>query len=215
MKKKSVQVPALVGVVSLVVPIAGGGERLDAFIASNEPRLSRSRTSQLVDDGVVVVDGVVAKKGSLKLRGGETIAITVPPPAHTTLVAQDLPLSIVYDDDDICVIEKAAGDVVHPGAGHDAGTIANALLFRFPKLSIGGERRPGIVHRLDKDTSGLLVVAKHDEALRSVRPTIAVGFRRRWTRPTTAPPKASCGSHTPASRCAVRRGASPSSTSGC
>lgn len=158
--------PALVGVISLTVPFSAVDERLDAFIAAAEPRLSRSRTANLIDDGVVTVDGALPKKSGVKLRGGEQIVITVPPPAQTTLIAQDLPLNIVYDDDDLCVIDKAAGQVVHPGAGHDTGTIANALLFRFPNLSVGGERRPGIVHRLDKDTSGLMVVAKHDEALR-------------------------------------------------
>lgn len=158
--------PALVGVLTFTAGFDDHGARLDAFIAEREPRLSRSRVSGLVDEGVVLVDGVAAKKSGVKLRGGEVIVVTVPPPAATTLIAEDLPLTLVYDDDDLCVIDKPAGLVVHPGAGHDRGTIANALLFRFPKLSIGGERRPGIVHRLDKDTSGLLVVAKHDEALR-------------------------------------------------
>jgi len=160
--------PALVGVVSLTVPFADAGLRLDTFIANAEPRLSRSRATQLVDEGVVTIDGAPPKKSSHKLRGGEQIVITVPPPAPTTLIGEDLPLSIVYDDDDLCVIDKAAGQVVHPGAGHESGTIANAMVFRYPKLSVGGERRPGIVHRLDKDTSGLLVVAKHDEALRNL-----------------------------------------------
>lgn len=158
--------PALVGVISLSVPFSEVGQRLDTFIATAEPRLSRSRATALVDDGVVTIDGQLPKKSSHKLRGGEVIVITVPPPASTTLIGEDLPLSVIYDDDDLCVIDKAAGQVVHPGAGHESGTIANAMVFRYPKLSVGGERRPGIVHRLDKDTSGLLVVAKHDEALR-------------------------------------------------
>jgi 23S rRNA pseudouridine1911/1915/1917 synthase len=162
--------PLLAGVLRLVVPDAAGQQRLDAWLAA-ELQLSRSRANALIDAGAITVDGVRPKRASYKLSVGEQIVVTTPPswsaPAPLPpMVAEDLPLVVIYDDDDICVIDKPAGMVVHPGAGHDTGTVANALMFRFPGLSVGGERRPGIVHRLDKDTSGLLVVAKHDEALR-------------------------------------------------
>jgi 23S rRNA pseudouridine1911/1915/1917 synthase len=159
-------------ILDLAVPWAGVG-RLDVVVttltgAVARDRLSRSRLTQLVAEGRVRVDGVVATKASVRLRGGERLHISVPPPAPTTLIAEDVPLTFVYDDDDLCVIDKPAGLVVHPGAGHEHGTVANGMLFRFPDLTIGGEQRPGIVHRLDKDTSGLLLVAKNDEALRGL-----------------------------------------------
>ena len=152
----------------LEVPFSDRGTRLDAWLAQHVDGASRSRLAALVDEGHVLVDDVAVGKASFKLRGGERVVVREPAPVPTTLVPQELPLTFVYDDDDLCVIDKPAGMVVHPGAGHPDGTIANALLFRFPELSIGGERRPGIVHRLDKETSGLLVVAKTDQALRSL-----------------------------------------------
>ncbi len=158
-------------VLTLAAKDADAGLRLDAFIAASESRLSRSRSTALIDAGAVTVDGVLPKRASHKLRGNEKVVVTMPvssAPADAPMLAEDLPLQIIYDDDDLCVIDKAAGMVVHPGAGHDSGTIANALLFRFPNLSVGGARRPGIVHRLDKETSGLLVVAKNDETLKKL-----------------------------------------------
>jgi len=150
-----------------------GGARLDAVLAGAEVLaglgLSRSRLKSLVEEGQVVVGGVVVTRGATKLRGGEKVTVTVPAPAPVELVAEDLPLSLVWDDEDLCVVDKPAGLVVHPGAGHARGTVANALLHRFPGLSISGERRPGIVHRLDKDTSGLLVVAKNDVTLQALQ----------------------------------------------
>lgn len=157
----------LTGPHTLHVPFDQRGQRVDAVVARLLPSLSRSRVAALVDDGRVTVDGR-APKSSQKLRGGEVVVVDVPEPVPVDLVAEDLPLSIVFDDDDFCVVDKPAGLVVHPAPGHERGTLANALLFRFPRLSVGGERRPGIVHRLDKDTSGLIVVAKHDEALRAL-----------------------------------------------
>lgn len=126
---------------------------------------SRSRVRSLIDEGAVSVDGLVVKKAGAALRGGQRVQVRIAAPKAVALLPQDLPLVVVYDDDDLAVIDKAAGMVVHPGAGNDDGTVANALIHRYPKLSVGGERRPGIVHRLDKDTSGLLVVAKNDETL--------------------------------------------------
>ena len=147
------------------VPFDVRNVRLDAWLAETFDAFSRSRLAKLIDDGAVTVDDAQVKS-NFKLKGGERVRLVVPPPVATTLEPEDIPLEVIYDDDDVCVINKPAGVVVHPGAGHDRGTIANGLLFRFPNLLVGGERRPGIVHRLDKDTSGLLVVAKHDEALR-------------------------------------------------
>jgi 23S rRNA pseudouridine1911/1915/1917 synthase len=147
--------------------------RLDACLADAKELvgsgLSRSRLKSLIEAGCVSVDDVVAVRAATKLRGGERVRVHVPPPTPIELVAEDLPLSLVYDDDDLCVVDKPAGLVVHPGAGHRQGTHANALVFRFPALSISGERRPGIVHRLDKDTSGLLVVAKNDATLQALQ----------------------------------------------
>jgi 23S rRNA pseudouridine1911/1915/1917 synthase len=150
-----------------VVAFAQRGHRVDAVVAATLPALSRSRVAGLVDDGFVTVDGRVPK-ASHRVRGGEVVVVDVPPPVPAALVPEDLPLSIVFDDDDFCVVDKPAGLVVHPAPGHETGTLANALLFRFPQLSVGGERRPGIVHRLDKDTSGLIVVAKNDASLRAL-----------------------------------------------
>ena len=154
--------------VTLEVPFGDRGTRLDSWLTAHVDGASRSRLASLIDEGHVLVDDVAVGKASFKLRGGERVILHEPAPVPTTLVPQDVPLVVVYDDDDLCVIDKPPGLVVHPGAGHPDGTIANGLLFRFPQLSIGGERRPGIVHRLDKDTSGLLVVAKNDQAMRGL-----------------------------------------------
>lgn len=140
------------------------GERLDQFVARSVPSLTRSAVQRLVAEGQVTVDGVPAKV-SLKLRGGEQVAVTVPPPEPTAAAAEDIPLDILYEDGDVVVMNKPAGMVVHPGAGNSTGTLVNALLGHCTDLSgIGGELRPGIVHRLDKDTTGVLVVAKNDRA---------------------------------------------------
>ena len=152
----------------LHVPTDAAGQRLDSFLAAQLEGVSRSRVQLLVDQGGVRVDGA-APKASLKLRGGEQIEIAGEPhPEPLKATAEDIPLHVVYEDDNLAVIDKPAGMMVHAGAGvsNDAsskGTLVNALLYRFQKLSTsGGELRPGIVHRLDKETSGLIVVAKND-----------------------------------------------------
>ena len=128
---------------------------------------SRSRLAALVRAGQVRVDGVVVSRPSAKIRAGAALQVTLPPPAPTGIVPQDLPLSVVYEDAELIVVDKAPGMVVHPGAGHPDGTLVNALMHHVDDLSgIGGALRPGIVHRLDKGTSGLLVVAKTDRAHR-------------------------------------------------
>ncbi len=154
----------------LDVPTEAAGQRLDHFIASQLEGVSRSRVQMLMEQGDVLVNGE-REKPSLKLRGGERIAITGEPrPAPLKAIAEDIPLDVVYEDNDLAVINKPAGMMVHAGSGQNddarsRGTLVNALLFRFKKLSsTGGELRPGIVHRLDKDTSGLIIVAKNDRA---------------------------------------------------
>ena len=152
------------------VPPDARGQRLDHFAASQLDGVSRSRVQLLIEQGDLLVDGK-AQKPSLKLRGGEKISITGEPhPAPLKAVPEAIPLDVVYEDDDLAVVNKPAGMMVHAGSGatEDArsrGTLVNALLHRFQALSTtGGELRPGIVHRLDKQTSGLIVVAKNDRA---------------------------------------------------
>jgi 23S rRNA pseudouridine1911/1915/1917 synthase len=139
--------------------------RLDRLIADLGVVPSRSAAARLADRGLVLVDGAAATKKHLA-REGEHLSITLPPPARTDLVAQDLPLDIRFEDEDVIVLSKPAGLVVHPAAGHADGTLVNALLAHCGESlgSAGGSMRPGLVHRLDKDTSGLMMVAKTDEA---------------------------------------------------
>jgi len=144
------------------------GQRLDQFLAALLEGVSRSRVQLLIDQGDVLVNGV-REKVALKLRGGERIDITGEPrPAPLKATAEEIPLDVIYEDADLAVVNKPAGMMVHAGSGQNddarsRGTLVNALLFRFKKLSAtGGDLRPGIVHRLDKDTSGLIVVAKND-----------------------------------------------------
>ena len=151
-------------------PAEAKGQRLDAFIAAQLEGISRSRVQLLLDQGDVLVDGA-REKASLKLRGGEQIVITGDPhPAPLKAVPEAIPLDIVYEDSDLAVVNKPAGMMVHAGSGQNdsarsGGTLVNALLHRFNALSsTGGELRPGIVHRLDKSTSGLIIVAKNDRA---------------------------------------------------
>ena len=139
-----------------------GGERLDVYLAGRHPDLSRSRIRKLIDDGNVLVDGR-GGKASTRLAAGQTVSIGIPPPAPAELRPWDVPLSIVFEDEVLIVIDKPAGMTVHPAPGNEDRTLANAVLAHAPDIEgIGGERRPGIVHRLDKDTSGLIVVAKNE-----------------------------------------------------
>lgn len=141
------------------------GMRLDAYLASALDELTRSAAAKLISDGQVTVDGRTAGK-SLKLSGGETVEVTLPEPEAIDAVAQDIPLDVVYEDSDVIVVNKPAGLVVHPAPGHPDGTLVNALLYHCgDSLSgIGGALRPGIVHRIDRDTSGLIIAAKSDAA---------------------------------------------------
>ena len=153
------------------VPASAAGARVDAFLAGALP-LSRSRIQALLEDGHALVDGARARSNT-RLRGGERVTVREPAPTPVDLVPEDLPLAVLFEDDDILIIDKAAGMAVHPGAGIPSGTVANAVRFRCPEAAIGGELRPGIVHRLDKDTSGVLVIAKNDEALRALAAAFA------------------------------------------
>src|SRR6266481_2651680 len=146
--------------------------RLDQFLVAHIPDVSRSRLQQLIEQAMVLVDEKPAK-ASLRLRGGERVTVLGPAqPEPLRAIAEDIPLDIVYEDDDLAIVNKPAGMMVHAGAGatedaRNRGTLVNALLHHFRALSgIGGELRPGIVHRLDRATSGLMVVAKNDEAHR-------------------------------------------------
>jgi 23S rRNA pseudouridine1911/1915/1917 synthase len=148
-----------------VLAAAARGSRLDQALVLAFPGLSRARLQALIRAGWVQVDGKPTK-GSARVRGGERIELTVPPPSPAVPGPEDLPLTILYQDRDLLVLDKAPGVVVHPGAGHWSGTLVNALLHHVRDLGgVGGTLRPGLVHRLDKDTSGCLVVAKTDAAL--------------------------------------------------
>jgi 23S rRNA pseudouridine1911/1915/1917 synthase len=138
---------------------------VDQYLARAFPDLTRSRIQGLIEHGHVLADGRPAWR-ALRLRGGELLSLHVPAPVPAVPVAEELPLAVLHEDKDLVVVDKAAGMVVHPGAGHASGTLVNALLHRVKDLAgVGGELRPGIVHRLDKDTTGCLVVAKNEQAL--------------------------------------------------
>ena len=149
---------------SHTVSVDESGERLDKLLATTFPDLSRSRLQRLIAHGNVTVDGAPVKPSS-RLAEGQTLRLTMPEPAPTNLEPQPIPLNIVYEDGELVVVDKPAGMPVHPAAGHPDGTLANAVLAHCPDLEgVGDVLRPGIVHRLDKDTSGLVVVAKNDKA---------------------------------------------------
>jgi 23S rRNA pseudouridine1911/1915/1917 synthase len=147
-----------------LIDAAQAGGRLDAVIAGAVGALSRAQVQRLIDDGRVTVGGVVAAK-SLRVRAGDAIEVRVPAPTALEVLPEPIPLSILFEDADVIVIDKPAGLVVHPAAGHTSGTLVNALLHHCKDLSgIGGVLRPGIVHRLDKDTSGVMVATKSERA---------------------------------------------------
>ncbi len=156
----------------------GAGSRLDAWLAARLPDLSRSRLAALLEAGHVAVNGQPVRK-SHRVEAGEVVDVVVPPPEPSRVEPEALPLPIVYQDGDVAVLDKPAGLVVHPAPGHRSGTLVNALLHHIGDLSgIGGVLRPGIIHRLDRDTSGLLLVAKNDEAHRA----LAEALKRREIR---------------------------------
>jgi len=146
-----------------------GGQRLDKYVAEMVPDLSRSRVQKLIEEGLVTVNGGMAKP-SYRVEIGDLVVVHIPPPEPVEVRPEAIPLDIVYEDEDIIVVNKPAGMVVHPAYGHRTGTLVNAILAHCPNLAAAeGDLRPGIVHRLDKDTSGLIIVAKHDAARRHLQ----------------------------------------------
>ncbi|MBI5935526.1 MAG: RluA family pseudouridine synthase [Chloroflexi bacterium] len=142
-------------------------ERLDKFLVRHLPEFSRARLQGLVAEGFVLVDGDPARKSGQMLDLGASVEVRIPPPVPSGLVGEDIPLDIIFENDDLLMVNKPAGMVVHPAAGHATGTLVHAVLGYDPDLEgIGGEERPGLVHRLDKETSGLIVLAKNERAHR-------------------------------------------------
>jgi 23S rRNA pseudouridine1911/1915/1917 synthase len=151
-------------VTELPVPVGVAPQRIDRWLATTRLGLTRSQIGRLCTNGAVLVDGRPVR-ASARVMPGQRVQVRVPPPALARHEPESLPLTVVYEDDDLLVLDKAAGMVVHPAPGHARGTLVNALLARCPDLvNVGGETRPGLVHRLDKETSGLMVVAKNDRA---------------------------------------------------
>ena len=141
----------------------GGSQRLDKFLVECLPELSWSRIQGLIVDGFVVVDGTLPRKAGQLLERRSLVAVHLPPPQPSELTPEAIPLEIIYETQDLMVVNKPAGMVVHPAAGHSAGTLVHAALAHAPEMEgVGGETRPGVVHRLDKDTSGLILLAKND-----------------------------------------------------
>jgi 23S rRNA pseudouridine1911/1915/1917 synthase len=152
----------------LVAP-AAAGDRLDVYLTALIPQVSRSQLARHIGEGAVTIDGQVVAAPSRRIRSGERVVWTPPAALPTDIAAEDIPLVVVHEDRHLIVIDKPAGLVVHPAPGHEAGTLVNALLAHVRDLrGIGGELRPGIVHRIDKDTSGLLVVAKDDLTMQAL-----------------------------------------------
>jgi 23S rRNA pseudouridine1911/1915/1917 synthase len=149
------------------VPLEDAGARLDAFLAARVEGVSRSTLKRVIEDGDVLVGGRAAKP-SLKLKGGEHVEVELPAPPPSEVEPEEIPLDILHEDEEVVVVNKPAGLVVHPAAGVHSGTLANALAFHFGQLAGGGSLRPGIVHRLDRDTSGVIVVAKTARAHESL-----------------------------------------------
>lgn len=148
-----------------VVPDGPGGERLDVWLSAQLPDLSRARIQALIKEEAIKLDGNPVK-ANRKTKQGEVYSVEIPPPETAIPQPENIPLDVVYEDSDLIVINKPAGLVVHPAVGHATGTLVNALLFHCSDLGgVGGVARPGIVHRLDKDTTGLMVVAKNDLAM--------------------------------------------------
>lgn len=144
--------------------VEAGGARLDKYVSEVCSDLTRSQAERLIEQGNVTVNGKPAKRG-LKLAVGDTIAVTIPAPLPSELSPEEIPLKIVYEDNDLMVIDKPSGLTIYPAPGHPAHTLINAILAHYPALAeMGGSPRPGIVHRLDKDTSGLIIVAKNVKA---------------------------------------------------
>ncbi len=152
-------------VIELIVGATEVGERLDTFVADQVPGLTRAQVKRLVEEGDVLVNDAAAAKAGVKLRAGDEVEVRIRPATPIEALPEPIPLTVLYEDAHLIVVDKPAGLVVHPAPGHATGTLVNGLLYHCKDLSgIGGELRPGIVHRLDKDTTGVLVVTKSDAA---------------------------------------------------
>ena len=155
-----------------------GNSRLDKYLVSCLPEYSRSRLKNLIEKGYILVDGTVAHKSGQMIIHGNMIQVHIPAPEPTQLIPEAIPLDIIFENGDLLVVNKPAGMVVHPAVGHISGTLVHAALAHAPEMvGIGGEKRPGVVHRLDKDTSGLILLAKNDQAHRYLQDQ----FRQRKT----------------------------------
>jgi 23S rRNA pseudouridine1911/1915/1917 synthase len=156
-------------------------QRLDKYLVERLPQFSRSRLQSLIKDGWVTVDGAPAGKSGRVLEHGSLVAVRIPPPEPSRLTPEPIPLEIIYEDDNVLVVNKPAGMVVHPSAGHKSGTLVHAALAHAPEMEgVGGRKRPGVVHRLDKDTSGLILMAKNDRTHRWLQDQ----FRKREVKKT-------------------------------
>ena len=154
--------------ITLQISKSDTAKRVDIFLSERTTDLSRSQISNYISQGLVTIDGTPAK-ASYRVKSGEIIQLLIPPLPPTSLIAEDIPITVVYEDSDVLVIDKPAGMVVHPAAGNWSGTLANALLKHIPDIAgVGESGRPGIVHRLDKETSGLMMVAKNTSAHRNL-----------------------------------------------
>ena len=141
--------------------------RLDKYLVRCLPQFSRSQLQNLIESNYILVDGSVARKNGQLLNSGDLVQVHIPPTEPSQLIPESIPLEIIFENDDVMVVNKPAGMVVHPAAGHTSGTLVHAALAHAPEMTgIGGERRPGVVHRLDKDTSGIILLAKNDQAHR-------------------------------------------------
>ncbi|MCS6815258.1 MAG: RluA family pseudouridine synthase [Cyanobacteria bacterium] len=164
----------------MVVEAASAGARLDRFLVEQLPKVSRSQLQKLIEAGEVQVNGQVCYRKQTIVARGDRIQVHIPDPKPMDLQPEAIPLDVLYEDDHLLIINKPVGMVVHPAPGHHAGTLVHALLAHCPQLSgIGGVQRPGIVHRLDKDTTGALVIAKTDQAHQSLQAQIKTKTARR------------------------------------
>ncbi|MDL5056466.1 RluA family pseudouridine synthase [Geitlerinema calcuttense] len=164
-----------------VIEVEGQSQRLDRYLAETLPDLSRSRIQKLIEDGQVEVNGQVCTSKKLLVSQGDRLQVTIPEvQILDRLIPEDIPLDILYEDSDLLIVNKPAGLVVHPAPGHERGTLVNAILAHCPDLAgIGGEKRPGIVHRLDKDTTGAIAIAKNDFSLNHLQGQIQAKTARR------------------------------------
>jgi 23S rRNA pseudouridine1911/1915/1917 synthase len=175
------------------------GERLDKFLVTRIPEFSRSRIQGLIRDGFIQINQIAAKKAGQELEPGQVIDVRVPPSVPTGLIPEAIPLEVVFENNDLLVINKPAGMVVHPAAGHATGTLVQAALAHAPEMEgIGGELRPGVVHRLDKETSGLILMAKNDRTHRWLQEQFRLPLRR-WQaqKRQSRPPSAGSTEETP------------------